>query len=111
MKVLGDNPQGWRSACAVCGAITLVGVFLWSQLLLRDYALALTAALLTLLDNFLFVMSRIAMMDIFLVTFVILGILAFTATAYADYSRNRRRILLLAARRRGICSAHPSPLN
>jgi dolichyl-phosphate-mannose-protein mannosyltransferase len=97
MKVLGDNPRGWRSAGAVCGAITLVAVFLWSQLLLQDYALALTAALLTLLNNFLFVMARIAMMDIFLVTFVILGVLAFTAAAYANYNRAQRCISLLAA--------------
>jgi len=25
----GDNPIGWRAASAVCGALTLMAVFLW----------------------------------------------------------------------------------
>jgi dolichyl-phosphate-mannose-protein mannosyltransferase len=95
IRIFGDNPFGWRAIGAFCGALTLVGVFLWSLLLLHDYEFALTAAILTLLNNFLFVMSRIAMMDIFLITFLTLGLLAFTAAAeLRDLPVNMRRLLV-----------------
>jgi dolichyl-phosphate-mannose-protein mannosyltransferase len=96
MKAFGDNPLGWRSMSALFGALTLVGVFLLAQILLRDYSLALTAALLTLLNNFVFVMSRVAMMDIFLVTFLIWGLLAYTAVLTLDNFSNTKRRAVLA---------------
>lgn len=95
IKLLGDNPYGWRLASAVFGAFTLVAIFLWTYLLLRDYALALTAAALTLLNNFLFVMSRVAMLDVFYFAFVMWGLLAFTAAILLELSLAQRRVLLL----------------
>jgi dolichyl-phosphate-mannose-protein mannosyltransferase len=98
MKALGDNPVGWRAIGALCGALTLVGIFLWSHLLLDDYRLALTATLLTLFDNFLFVMSRVAMMDIFLVTFLTGGLLAFTYSLDAEQiTLGKRRLWMLSS--------------
>jgi dolichyl-phosphate-mannose-protein mannosyltransferase len=95
IRMLGDNPWGWRSVGAVFGSLSLVGIFLWAQLLLHDYALALTAVLLTLLNNFLYVMSRVAMMDIFLVGFLIWGLVAFTAALDIEHiSAIWRRVLL-----------------
>src|SRR5487761_704581 len=61
MKVAGDNPLGWRLASTAFGALTLAGIFFWTYLLLEDYGLALTAAALSFLNNFLFVMARIGM--------------------------------------------------
>jgi dolichyl-phosphate-mannose--protein O-mannosyl transferase len=95
MQVAGDNPFGWRLAGAVCGALTLVAIFFWTYLLLGDYGLALTAAGLTLLNNFLFAMSRVAMLDVFYFAFVIWGVLAFTASIILDLSLAKRRILFL----------------
>lgn len=95
IKLLGDNPHGWRLASAVFGAFTLVAIFLWTYLLLRDYTLALTAAALTLLNNFLFVMSRVAMLDVFYFAFVMWGVLAFTAAILLELSLAQRRVLLL----------------
>ena len=95
IKLVGDNPCGWRLASAVFGAFTLVAIFLWTYLLLRDYALALTAAALTLLNNFLFVMSRVAMLDVFYFAFVMWGVLAFTAAILLELSLAQRRVLLL----------------
>ena len=95
MKLVGDNPYGWRLASAVFGALTLVAIFLWTYLLLRDYALALTVAALTLFNNFLFVMSRVAMLDVFYFAFVMWAVLAFTAAILLDLSLARRRILVL----------------
>jgi len=85
IKTFGDNAWGWRVVGTVFGSLTLAGVFLWAELLLHDYALALTAALLTLLNNFLYVMSRVAMMDIFLVGFVIWGLVGFTAAVDLEH--------------------------
>lgn len=96
IKLFRDNPLGWRVMGAVFGSLTLVGVFLWVQLLLRDYALSLTAALLTLFNNFLYVMSRVAMMDIFLVGFLIWGLAAFTAVLELDSLTVSKRRGLLA---------------
>jgi dolichyl-phosphate-mannose-protein mannosyltransferase len=94
----GDNSFGWRWPSAVFGALTLVGVFLLVQVLLDNYALALTAAILTLLNNFLYVLSRIAMMDIYLVTFALWGVLAFVAALKLPrLSKTHRRLLFLAS--------------
>jgi len=97
IKVAGDTPFGWRLAGAIFGALTLVAIFFWTYLLLRDYALALTAATLTLCNNFLFVMSRVAMLDVFYFAFVIWGVLAFTAAILLEISLPQRRALLGAS--------------
>jgi dolichyl-phosphate-mannose--protein O-mannosyl transferase len=97
IEAAGDNPVGWRAASAVCGALTLMAVFLWAHLLLRNYALALTAAGLTLFNNFLFVMSRVAMLDVFLEMFLIWGLVAFSAAFELDLTVAKRRILLCLA--------------
>jgi dolichyl-phosphate-mannose--protein O-mannosyl transferase len=94
MRLAGDNPFGWRLAGAIFGAFTLVAIFLWTYLLLRDYSIALIATALTLFNNFLFVMSRVAMLDVFYFAFVIWGVLAFTAAILLNVSTVRRRLLL-----------------
>lgn len=96
MKLLGDTPAGWRLAAAVCGSITLVAIFFWAYLFLQNLELALTAALLTLLNNFLYVMSRVAMLDVFYFMFVMLGVLTFTlALTTRDFGLIGRRALIL----------------
>lgn len=60
MKIFGDRPLGWRLCSAVCGSVTLVAIFLWTYLLLRDFDLSLLAATLTLFNNFLLVMGTLA---------------------------------------------------
>jgi len=97
IEAAGDNPIGWRTASAVCGALTLMAVFLWAYLLLRNYALALTAAGLTLFNNFLFVMSRVAMLELFLEMFLIWGLVAFSAALELNLTIAKRRILLCLA--------------
>lgn len=96
IRLLGDNPLGWRIPSAIFGALTLSAVFLWMQLLLDDYALSLTAVALTLLDNFLYVFSRTGMMDIFLVGFALWAILAFTAALKLENLDATKRRALLA---------------
>jgi dolichyl-phosphate-mannose-protein mannosyltransferase len=98
IATFGDNASGWRAMSIAFGALSVVGVFLWTKLLLRDSILALTAGLLTLLNNFVYVMSRVAMMDVFLVGFLLWGLLAFTAAIELSHIGVwTRRVLLLAA--------------
>jgi dolichyl-phosphate-mannose-protein mannosyltransferase len=96
IKLFGDNPWGWRAFSAVFGALALAGFFLWLNLLTESYPVALTAALLSLLNNFLYVFSRTAMMDIYLVAFMIWGLLACTAALMQKgISLGWRRVLFL----------------
>jgi dolichyl-phosphate-mannose--protein O-mannosyl transferase len=97
MKAAGDNPFGWRVASAFCGALTLAGVYLWAFLLLRDARLALVAAGLTLFNNFLFVMSRVAMMDASLMAFLMWSLVAYTAAIVVDLRVDRRRLLFMCS--------------
>jgi dolichyl-phosphate-mannose--protein O-mannosyl transferase len=97
MKAAGDNPLGWRIAGGVCGALAVVGVYLWTFLLLRDSRLASLAALLTLFNNFWFVMSRIATVDVFLVVFLMWSLVANTAALTLDIGARKRRLLFLTS--------------
>jgi hypothetical protein len=97
IQLLGDNPRGWRVPGAVFGSLTVVAVFLWTFLLSRDLGISAIAATLTLLNNFLFVMSRIAMLDVFLICFIFWGLAAYTAVLELDVSAVKRRALLYGA--------------
>jgi dolichyl-phosphate-mannose-protein mannosyltransferase len=79
MKTFGDNPRGWRFSSAAAGALTVAGMYGLAMLLLDNTSLASLAALLTLLNNFTFVMARVAMLEIFIMMFAVLGITAWLA--------------------------------
>jgi len=95
MTLAGENSFGWRMPGAVFGALTLVAVFLWTQLLTGNYQVALIATGLTLLNNFLFVMARVAMLDVFYFAFVMWALVAFTAALTIDASLAGRRALVV----------------
>ena len=97
IRTFGDNPLGWRIAGSVFGALTLPAVFLWTFLLTRELRIAAIAAALTLFNNFLFVMSRLAMLDVFLVCFLFWGLVAYTAALELNVGTGKRRILLCCA--------------
>jgi dolichyl-phosphate-mannose-protein mannosyltransferase len=97
VRAAGDNALGWRVAAAVCGALALAAIFLWTYLLLHDIRLASLAAGLTVFNNFWFVMSRIGMMDAFLMLFLTWSLVAFTASLVLDVSVGRRRLLFCAS--------------
>lgn len=94
IRIAGDNPLGWRIAGVLAGAACVVAIYLWTYLLLGDLSLALLAACLALWNNFLFVIARIGMVDIFLFTFSILGVLAFTAALELETTKIWRRSLM-----------------
>jgi dolichyl-phosphate-mannose-protein mannosyltransferase len=97
MEAAGDNPRGWRIAGVVCGALTVIAVYLWSYLLLQDSSLASLAAGLALFNNFLFVMSRIATVDVFLLFFLMWSLVAYTAAITLEVGPGTRRILFCSS--------------
>jgi dolichyl-phosphate-mannose-protein mannosyltransferase len=97
MQAAGDNPFGWRIAGVICGAFTVVAVYLWAYLLLQDSSLATLAAGLALFNNFLFVMSRIATVDVFLLFFLMWSLVAYTAAITLDVGPGLRRVLFCSA--------------
>jgi dolichyl-phosphate-mannose--protein O-mannosyl transferase len=94
IKTFGDNPLGWRIPGAVCGSLSLVAIFCLSYLLCGSYYLACIAAALTFFNNFLFVMSRVAMMDVFLVFFLLWGLVAYVTALELDLGPTKRRFLM-----------------
>src|SRR5215469_15742001 len=97
MKLAGDNPFGWRIAGAVCGSLTLAAIYLWSFFLLGDSRLACVAATLALFNNFWYVMSRVAMMDAFLLVFLMWSLVAYTAALTCHISVGLRRFLFVSS--------------
>ncbi len=74
MTLFGDNPTGWRILPAFFGALTLFAFMraLWFASASRLAALAGGVLLAT--DFLLFVHSRIAMLDIFMVSFTMIAL-------------------------------------
>jgi len=85
IRVFGDNPLGWRYPSAVFGALAIVAIYLCGLALFGSQGPALAAAALTFLNQMVFVQSRIAMLDIYALTFDLFGIAAFIA----GYNRQR----------------------
>jgi dolichyl-phosphate-mannose-protein mannosyltransferase len=85
IKVFGDSPLGWRYPSVLFGALAIVAIYLCALALFAAQGPALAAAALTLLNQMVFVQSRIAMLDIYALTFDLFGIAAFI------YGYNKRR--------------------
>jgi dolichyl-phosphate-mannose--protein O-mannosyl transferase len=70
----GDNPEGWRIAPAISGALAIVFCYLIAFLIFQNFAFSSSVAFFTVFNYFVFIQSRIAMLDIFMVTFLLGGI-------------------------------------
>ncbi|UQX89329.1 phospholipid carrier-dependent glycosyltransferase [Jatrophihabitans telluris] len=71
--IWGNNSFGWRIAPAVAGVISVIVLTRVAMRMLRSVLLGTFAGLLLSLDGISLVMSRVALLDIFLQTFVIAG--------------------------------------
>jgi dolichyl-phosphate-mannose-protein mannosyltransferase len=80
LALWGDHPIGWRFMSCLFGSFTLVAMYWWALALFRDRRIALWAALLTLVNQLLYVQARIGMLDTFMFAFIALGLAAFTAS-------------------------------
>jgi dolichyl-phosphate-mannose--protein O-mannosyl transferase len=76
IKLAGDNPLGWRLMSAIFGALLLSIVYLWLVPLGRQVAWMAVALIAS--NGFWFVMSRVAMLPIFELTFTVLALYQLT---------------------------------
>jgi len=74
---LGDGPLGWRYPGVLFGALAIVAVYLCGLALFAAQGPAVAASLLAFFNQMLFVQSRIAMLDIFALSFSLFAIAAF----------------------------------
>ena len=77
IRVFGDNPLGWRYPSAVFGALAIAAMYLCGLALFASQGAALATAALAFLNQMVFVQSRIAMLDIYALSFDLFGIAAF----------------------------------
>ena len=72
IKIFGNNEFGWRSSSALFGSASVLLIYLIAKRLFKSEFLALSAALLMAVDGLSLVMSRVALLDIFLMFFILL---------------------------------------
>ena len=76
IKLFGDDPMGWRISAAFFGVLSILLIFIVARKLFNSDFLALLAAALVSIDGLHVVMSRTALLDIFLMTFLLGAFLA-----------------------------------
>ena len=86
IKLFGDNEFGWRIAVAVAGTMTIYLTARIAQRIFHENKWANLAALLMVLDGLNLVMSRTALLDIFLTLFVLLSINAWLKGKYLNFA-------------------------
>lgn len=77
MALFGDNPHGWRIPSVLFGTAAIALVVAVVRAAGGSAATSVTAGFLFSFDNLTFIHSRIATLDIFLVTFVVLAALCY----------------------------------
>ena len=97
ISALGDRPIGWRVMSTFFGALTLVGLFILAFAIFRNEQTALFAAAITLVNNLLYVQSRIGMLDTFMFALLVWGLAAFAAAWRTGLNPARTRLLLALA--------------
>jgi len=94
--LFGDNTFGWRFFQALFGSLGVVFIYLLGKNLFQDDRVGIFAALLYCFDAFLFTLSRITMVDIFMVDFILLS-----ALFLVKFARTRKTLFLFLT---GVCS-------
>ena len=73
IKIFGNNEFGWRISAAVIGTLSVVLIYFITKELFNSIFLSNIAAALMALDGLALVMSRVALLDIFLMFFILLA--------------------------------------
>src|SRR5688572_17915775 len=74
IKVFGMDPSGWRMASALVGALMVLLVCRFVRRVTGSTVLGLVAGLLISIDGLQLVLSRLALLDIFLAFFLLCGV-------------------------------------
>ena len=96
IRMFGNDAFGWRFMAAVCGVLSVLIIARTARRMFGSTVLGAAAGLLMALDGFHFVLSRTAILDVFVMFFVV------AAFACLVLDRDRRRRLWLAAMQRGL---------
>jgi dolichyl-phosphate-mannose-protein mannosyltransferase len=88
--IFGDNTFGWRFFQALFGGLATLFLYILGKDLFQSKRIGLFAAFLYTFDSFGFVLSRIAMVDIFLLNFIILASLFLV-----KYGRSQKSYFLI----------------
>ena len=86
--LFGYTPLGWRFTAALCGTIVIVLLMRIVRRLTRSTQLGVLAGLLLCVDGVTFVTSRVGMLDVYQVLFVV----AAAAALLVDRDRMRERM-------------------
>ncbi|WP_307855898.1 dolichyl-phosphate-mannose--protein mannosyltransferase [Nocardioides faecalis] len=86
-QAFGMNPFGWRIAAAVAGALMVLVMCRLVRRMTGSTALGCIAGLLLMLDGLHFVLSRLALLDIFLALFLLCAVSCLVADR--DWHRAR----------------------
>ena len=73
IKIFGNDEFGWRVSAAVIGTLSVVLIYLITKELFKSVFLSNIAAALMAFDGLALVMSRVALLDIFLMFFILLA--------------------------------------
>ncbi|GAA1933829.1 dolichyl-phosphate-mannose--protein mannosyltransferase [Nocardioides hwasunensis] len=74
IKVFGMDPTGWRMASAIVGSLMVLLMCRFVRRVTGSTVLGLVAGLLLAVDGLQLVLSRLALLDIFLAFFVLCGV-------------------------------------
>ncbi|MCD1144884.1 phospholipid carrier-dependent glycosyltransferase [Kocuria sp. LUK] len=96
-----EDPVGWRFSAAVAGTLSIALVCAAGWLLFRSVAVATLAGLFLAVDGLHLVQSRLALLDVFLMLFVLLAFVALLL----DREHGRRRLVA----RLGTAPGSPLP--
>lgn len=96
MLLFGDNPIGWRAFSTVMGSATVVAVFLIAQNIFKDVRSSFIAGLLTILNQMVFIHARIAMLDVYMGAFLLLG-LALLMSGHDAVSQKSTKLKIMGA--------------
>ena len=86
-QVFGMNPTGWRIASVIFGALLVLMVIRLARRLSRSTLVGGLAGLLLTVDGLSFVLSRVALLDVFETFFIVAG--AAAVLADRDYFRHK----------------------
>lgn len=86
--IFGDNTFGWRFFQALFGVMGALFIFLLGRNLFNN-GVGILASILYSLESFVFVLSRISMVDIFMANFLLLGSLF-----VVKYAKSRKNLFL-----------------
>ncbi len=89
--LFGDNPIGWRVFTSLAGTATVLGAFAFVWLLLGSMRAALIGAVLTALNQTVYVQARTAMLDIFLGAFLLWAMVVMLWAMKGSPAQVRRR--------------------